>query len=188
MPEHAFSLFDEYVAAYARGERPSAEEYLARAGKESDELAALIERFLQAAPTPSPTDTDVELFEGWLAGESPLMRLRVTRGLTRDRMVEALIGKLGLDPAKRDKLKRYYHELESGLLDEQRVDKSVFTALAEELGSRVGDLIAWRPRPLFLQSAYLRADEVVMADMRMDTVPEPEEEPDEIDRLFHSEG
>jgi hypothetical protein len=186
MPENAFTLFDEYAVAYARGERPSAEEYLARAGKESDELAKLIERFLQAAPAPSPTDTDVELFEGWLAGESPLLRLRVARRLTRDRMVEALIGRLGLDPAKRIKIKSYYHELESGLLDEQRVDKSIFAALAEELGSRVRDLLSWRPRPFAAEVAYLRADYAVMSDMGVPADSTPEQEPDEIDRLFLS--
>jgi cell division protein FtsB len=41
LPEHAFELFDEYAAAYARGERPDAGAYLERAGAEADELARL---------------------------------------------------------------------------------------------------------------------------------------------------
>ena len=35
-PESVAVLFDEYVAAYARGERPEAAEYLRRAGAHAD--------------------------------------------------------------------------------------------------------------------------------------------------------
>ena len=53
MPE-LFELFDEYAAAYARGERPQAREYLARAGPQADELAGLIDEFLQRSPAAEP--------------------------------------------------------------------------------------------------------------------------------------
>ena len=42
-PESVAVLFDEYVAAYARGERPEAAEYLRRAGAHADALAALLD-------------------------------------------------------------------------------------------------------------------------------------------------
>jgi DNA repair protein RadA/Sms len=52
--ERAFELFDEYAAAYARGERPELGEFLARAGEDADELARLVDAFLARAPTPAP--------------------------------------------------------------------------------------------------------------------------------------
>ena len=76
MPERVDELFAEYAAAYARGERPAASEFLARAGGEAEELARLIDTFLARAPAPVPDETTVALFEGWRAGESPLLRLR----------------------------------------------------------------------------------------------------------------
>ena len=112
--DRVFALFDEYASAYARGERPEAREYLERAGEDRDELARLIDGFLQAAPVPEPEPEVVELFEGWLAGDSSLRRLRVARGMTPDRAVEELIDRLDLDRRKRAKVKRYYHQLEGG--------------------------------------------------------------------------
>jgi hypothetical protein len=142
-----FALFDEYASAYARGERPEAREYLARAGEDGNELARLIDGFLQAAPVPELEPEVVELFEGWLAGDSSLLRLRVARGMTRDRAVEELIDRLDLDRRKWAKVKRYYHQLEAGLLDLDRVDRRVFTALADALHTRASDLfLATTPR------------------------------------------
>jgi hypothetical protein len=126
----------------------------------------------------------VELFEAWQAGESPLLRLRTARGVTRDAIVGALMRALGLDETKKDKVRRYYHELEAGLLDPARVDQRVWDVLAEKLGARVADLVAWRPRrPEFPQPAFARGPaRPMMAAMR---VPEsPQEQDDEIDRLF----
>ena len=43
----------------------------------------------------------------------------------------AVMGSLGLDPAKRKKVARYYHQLETGLLDPRRVSGRVFEALGD---------------------------------------------------------
>ncbi len=114
MAERVEELFGEYAAAYARGERPQAREFLARAGARVDELASLIDVLLARAPAPALDEQAVELFEAWQAGESPLLRLQTARGLTRETVVSTLIRTLGLDPTKEAKVTRYYHELESG--------------------------------------------------------------------------
>src|SRR6266545_2227918 len=119
--ERVEELFGEYAAAYARGERPQAREFLARAGGHVEELAHLIDAFLARAPTPAPDEQAVQLFEAWQAGESPLLRLRTARGVTRDAVVAALVKTLGLDEKKKDKVRGYYDALESGVLEPERV-------------------------------------------------------------------
>ena len=185
--DRAFALFDEYASAYARGERPEAREYLERAGDDRDKVARLIDVFLQAAPVPEPEPEVVELFEGWLAGDSSLRRLRVARGMTPDRAVEELVDRLGLDRRKRAKVKRYYHQLEGGQLDPDRVDRRVFAALADALQARASDLTSWRPRPLSVEmSAGYAPQERVALDLRAAPAPafEAAEDYDEIDGLF----
>jgi hypothetical protein len=178
-------LFGEYAAAYSRGERPQAREFLARAGGGVDELASLIDAFLASAPAPAPDEQAVELFEAWQAGESPLLRLRTARAVTRDAVVAALVRTLGLDEKKKEKVRRYYGELEAGLLEPERVDRRVWDALAETLGARISDLIPRRRRQLVAPPRTVApAAQPMMAAVR---APEPHEEPeDDVDRLFKS--
>ena len=190
MAEDALALFDEFAARWARGERPDAREYLARAGAQADELAPLLERVAAASPPPEPSEEMVALIRAWRGGQPPLLELRRRRRLTRAAVVDALVAALGLDVAKRDKVAGYYHELESGLLDPGRVDRRVFQALAETLKARVEDLLAWEP-PVQHESVYYRR-----SDPTFDTAAEasslaspaePEEPPDDVDRLFRGE-
>jgi hypothetical protein len=183
VPERVEELFGEYASAYARGERPQAREFLARAGGQEDELASLIDTFLEYAPAPAPDEQAVELFEAWQAGESPLLRLRTARGLTRDAVVAALVRTLGIDQRKEEKARRYYRELESGLLEPERVDRRVWAALAETLDARIRDLVAWAPRRLEPPAhAFTRQAHPMMAVMRAPDLPQEPE--DEVDRLF----
>ena len=57
MPEDVFSLFDDYAARFAHGERPEARAYLARAGGRADELAQLTDGYLARAMPPPPAKT-----------------------------------------------------------------------------------------------------------------------------------
>jgi hypothetical protein len=185
MAEDALSLFDEFAARWARGERPDAREYLRRAGDDADELAPLLERFAAASPPPGPSEEMVELIRAWRGGEPPLLELRRRRGLKRAAVVDALVSELGLDPAKREKVAGYYHELESGLLDPGRVDRSVFRALAGTLSARMENLLAWEP-PVQHEGVYYRRSDVTSVaagDAAPAAAPSPEP-PDEIDRLF----
>lgn len=191
MAEDLITLFDEYAARYARGERPDAREYLARAGGEADELARLLERFVVASPPPGPSEETVELIRAWRSGEPPLLELRRRRGLRRAAVVDALMIALGLDLAKREKVAGYYHDLESGLLDPGRVDRRVFRALAETLQAKVEDVLAWEPPVQFEGTYYRRADAYADAQMVATSAAPPtvkaEEPPDEIDRLFRGD-
>ena len=189
------TLFDDFAARFARGERPDARAYLARAGESADELGTLIDRFLERVPPPAASDDAITLAQEWVAGHSPLVGLRAARGLRREEVVDHLIAALGLDRAKREKVGGYYHELENGLLDWARVDRRVWEALAEKLKAHLGDLLAWRPRPLAAEGAYLRAPEAGAGSGALAELPvafeqryESPREPDEIDTLFGKGG
>jgi hypothetical protein len=178
--EHVNELFGEYAAAYLRGERPQAREFLARASEQVDELASLIDAFLARAPAPAPDEQAVELFDAWQSGESPLRRLRTAQGLTRDAVAAALVRTLGLDERKKEKVRRYYHELEAGLLEPDRVDRRVWDVLGETFGARVADLVWWRLPPLKLPASLAYAEQPMMAAARATKTIEE----DEVDRLF----
>ena len=184
----AADLFDDFAARHARGERPDVREYLERAGEGADELAGLIDAFLKAAPRQEPTPETRAMMEAFTEGEPPLLRLRVHRRLTRDAVVEALVNGLNLDFRKTAKVRRYYHELETGLLDPARVDARVFSVLAKTLRARVADLVASRPPPFELSALYLRdaRDEAEPPGAPPFEAPENDaEEPDEVDLLFN---
>jgi hypothetical protein len=187
MAEDVTMLFDEYAQRLARGERPDVRDYLTRAGDSAEELGTMIDRFLERVPPPAPNEASRTLAAAWLEGQTPLVELRVQRGLKRDAVVDALVERLGLDKAKREKVERRYHQLENGVLDPGGVDRSVWEVLAATLKARASDLVAWRPRPpaAAADAAYLRVDEVApAATMRMAMGRPVAEEPDEIDRLF----
>ena len=121
--------------------------------------------------------------QAWAAGEPPLLALRVRRGLKREQVVDALIERFRLDRGQREKVRRYYHELESGLL---RPSRRLLDGLEEILGTRVTDLIGLKPRPLQAAPAYYRDDVLVLAERSAAPAPAAEPE-DEIDRLFRPE-
>jgi hypothetical protein len=124
-----------------------------------------------------------------VAGESPLLRLRTARGLTRDAVVAALVRTLGLDEKKKEKVRRYYNELESGLLESERVDRRVWDVLAENLGAQASDLVGWRPRPTaFPIAAFARAAHVsgTLSVPAIAQHGQEDQEQDEIDGLFRS--
>src|SRR5437764_4050102 len=176
-------LFDDFASRFARGERPDAGEYLAQAGPEADELRELLDAFLAAAPPPPPDEEGVALMQAWIAGEPPLLELRRRHGRRREAVVDAILGALGIDPAKRGRVAGHYHRLESGLLDLRRVDRRVLAAIAGAIGSTVDDLAIWgvRPQPpLAMDAAYLRqaSEDLPAAAVRALAI-DVEREPDE---------
>jgi len=186
--ENLMTLFDDFAARFARGERPDARAYLARAGKGADELGTLIERYLERAAPPAPREDAVLMAQAWLDGQPPLLELRTRRGLKRDQVVDALMGALGLDPAKREKVKGYYHRLETGLLEPRGVDGRVWDVIATALRSRASDLRTWRLRQPEPAAAYFRVDATSAMELSAPAVPAAEDAPDEIDRLFTAGG
>jgi hypothetical protein len=184
--EAVAELFDDFARRFSAGERPEVGEYLDRAGEEAGELATLIDIFLQASLPPEPAEDTVAMMEAWAAGEPPLLALRTSRGLRRADVVAALMKLLRLDPGNEIKVGRYYHRLETGLLDPSQVDRRVFEALGEALSARVTDLLTWRPPAPEGEPVMYRLRPEAMMEMAAPAAPpvHSPEEPDEIDRLF----
>ncbi len=178
MAEDVDRLLDEYATRFARGERPDLREYLDRAGEGKDELARLVDAWLRLAPPPEADEETVALVEAWARGEAPLAVLRARRGLRRAQVVEALIERFRLDPARREKVERYYHEVEAGL--RLPAEKRLLAALADILGVPASALASLRPKPLEAQGAFFRAQEVPSEIPPL----EEAEPPDEVDLLF----
>ena len=180
-----FDLFDEYAVAYARGERPDLRAYLERAGSEADQLAELVDRWLVEAPAPMPEPERVELMRAWVRGEPPLVELRGRRGLKRGAVIDALIAALSIDPAKREKVRDYYHRLEVGTLDPAGVSRQVWEALTGLLGTDARSIASWRPRPIEAAPAFRLAEPKGSPATELYHRVAPSE-PDEVDRLFTS--
>jgi hypothetical protein len=185
MSEHSLGqLFDEFAQAYLRGESPNVTSYLARAGAERDDLGDMIDRFLQAVPAQAPTEEEAVLMQARLEHEPPLMLLRIRRRLSREAVVDALLRTLGVDPGNREKVDGYYHQLETGLLDPEPVDRTVWDVLSDLLRANTRALAVTRPMPPAATTAYRRFDaDFVLEERAAPTVP-VDEGRDEVDRLF----
>jgi hypothetical protein len=131
-----------------------------------------------------PEPEAVALMEAWIAGEPPLLELRRRRGHRREAVVEAILGALGIDPAKRGKVAGHYHRLESGLLDTRRVDRRVLDAIASAIGATVDEVLAWAapPRGAAPEGVYLRPAAAPLAGAV--ALSARVAEPDEVDVLF----
>ena len=178
-------LFAEYADAYASGRRPRAEQFLRQAGEDADELAGMIDRFLGSAPRRAAAPEDSKTLARWLTAtpvDPPLLAVRKRMALKREQVVDALVRDLKIDPAKRGKVGRYYHELETGQLDPGRVERSVFGVLERIFDQALPRLEALA-KPLRAEPAFFReADVRAVHSRRTFSIPEPE--PDEVDALF----
>jgi hypothetical protein len=185
MPEDVFSLFDDYAARFARGERPEARAYLTRAGADVDELAQLIDGYLARATPPPPSEDAVAVTTAALHGRSPLREARARSGLSGAEVVDALVAALGLDRAKRPKVARYYDELEEAVRDPRRVDRRVFEALGATLRASASDLARGpRARVEGLGFSLATAAPAPLPHAAVAARAAHVEPPDEIDRLF----
>jgi hypothetical protein len=153
------TLFDEWLGRFRRGDRPDPREYLARAGAKRNELAALIDGYLAAAPRAQPDPEAVDLVSAWMRGESPLVALRVRQGLTRDATLDAISESFDLSEEQRPALAARYHELEAGLLDPARISGRFASMLAGLLETTEDVIRTWRPRRLEAAPAFRAAAE-----------------------------
>lgn len=187
MADRVFELFDEFAAAWARGERPSLDDYLEQAGPEAELLARLVDEYVSRAPAPPPRTDAVELLDAFLEREPGLLTLRRRRGLRVDEVVDALAKVLTVKD--RAKLKARYQQLEGGLLDPRRVSERLWDALAGAVDPSAREAARWgRPaptaapafrvkqEPLFESLAVQRTE-----PLRQAADPEPA---DEVDQLF----
>ncbi len=168
-------LFDEFVASFSAGGDPDVLDYLARAGARRDELAKLLDAFLAEAAPPEPSEEKVAAMRAWIAGQPPILGVRVQRELTVAAVVAGLCERLAL-PAR---------ELETGLLDPAGVDRSVWDALREILGANVRDLAALRPAPPAVAPLFrTSAPDWPVEGMPLPGLESEAEADEEVDRLF----
>jgi len=150
----ADELLDQFIADWNAGRRPRVEDYLERAPTgERDELGALMNTFLDHAPTPQfssetiaaiqrePAVSELGALADSRAGFWPslLPRLRRRAKLTRDQLVLQLAERLAL-PGQEPKIKRYYHQMEAGTLDPEGVSMRVLDSLAAVVGVKTREL------------------------------------------------
>ena len=176
-------LLEEFVGRWTRDEPLAVDELLVRAGPEADELAGLIDRFLERAPRREPTPDALAFVRS--LDDPPLLRARQALGLKLDDLAAALVEQLGVGEPARLKVRRYYQELELGQLRPGGVAASVWEALSGVLGRDARALAAFKP-PAPAAEAMYRA---VTADFDMPSVAyakaaEDAPELDEVDRLF----
>lgn len=187
MAERAFELFDEFAAAWARGERPSLDDYLEQAGPEAELLARLVDEYVSRAPAPPPREDAVELLDAFLEREPGLLALRRRRGLRVDEVVDALVKALALDARLRGKVKARYQQLEGGLLDPRRVSERVWDALTAAVGPAAVEAARWgRPAPA-APAAFRVKNELFEASGALAAeppAPAQREPDDEVDALF----
>ena len=144
-------LFDAYKAEHRAGGAADPIAYLDRVeGVDRGELAALIDAYLARAPRrawdpaayeASSAETTVDRLERAMDGSSGLWpallpQLRERAQLRRSEVVERVAALLGVAD-RREKVARYYHEMEQGRLSSTGVSRRVLTALAEVLGESV---------------------------------------------------
>lgn len=183
-------LLDELVGRWTRGEPLAVEELLTRAGPGADELATLIDAFLERAPRREPTAEALQLVHSLDA--PPLLRARQARRLKLDDLVAGLVETLALPQEAGAKVRRYYQQLELGQLDPAGVAAAVWVALAGLLGRDARGLAgAEGLMPAPGAPAMYRASDAGVAFAEQSAVPSkaraeraPAQEPDEVDRLF----
>jgi len=176
------ALLGELVRRYARGEPLDVEAALARAGDRADELAPLIEAFLARAPRRAPSPDALAYVRS--LDEPPMLRARVGKALKVDDVVDAIVAECKLDAEARPKVRRYYQQLEGGILDPSRVAASVWDAITGLLG-RSRALLSAPPGPAPAAAPMYRIDAQLSLSERL--VPRSAAEPqvpDEVDALF----
>jgi hypothetical protein len=181
------TLLDELVRRHARGEPLDVEGTLARAGDRADELAPLIEAFLARAPRRPPAPDALAFVRS--LDEPPMLRARVGKALRIDDVVDAIVEACEVRGDARPKVRRYYQQLEGGVLDPSRVAESVWDAITGLLGRSRASLSApslgAKPAAAPMYRADRLFDPGTMPGLSASvTEPEPL---DEVDALFLGE-
>jgi hypothetical protein len=182
------TLLDELARRYARGEPLEVEGTLRQAGDRADELAPLIEAFLARTPRRAPSDEALAYVRS--LDEPPMVRARVAKALRVDDVVDAIVAACGIRPDARAKVRRYYQQLEGGVLDPSRVAASVWDAISALLGRSRESLtmphagIVPSASPMYRADRLFEPGEMPALAERL-VEPEP---PDEVDALFLGES
>ena len=112
--------------------RSTSKDLLAQAGDRSDELAPMIETFLVRAPRRVASAQALAYVR--TLDDPPILRARVAKALRVDDVVDAIVAACKIQPDARPKVRRYYQQLEGGVLDPAPVAASVWDAISALLG------------------------------------------------------
>jgi hypothetical protein len=176
-------LLEEFVGRWTRDEPLAVDELLVRAGPQADELAGLIDRFLERAPRREPTPEALAYVRA--LDDPPMLRARQALGLKLDDLTTALVSRLGLGDWALPKVRRYYQQLELGQLDAGGVTASVWDALSGLLGRDARRLAEFEPAAPTAEAMFRVASadyDMPLAEYAAAAKAEPEL--DEVDRLF----
>ena len=201
-------LLQEFQRDFEAGGNLRPSELLSRLeGADRRELEALIDAYLARAPRlpfdaaafeASPARTLVDDLAGALEGEAGtwravLPRLRDAARLRRSELVRRLAAGLGVT-GREEKVARYYHEMERGLLDPGGVSDRVLSVLADLVGTtperlrEAGErLVPGEEAPgtaTFARAALPAEEHRERMSAALPASPADEEEADEVDRLF----
>jgi hypothetical protein len=208
-PKNVDRLLAEYVSECRGGGAADPTRYLAQLhGAERAELALLIDRFLVRQPRRSfdatafpgsAAESLVDSLDASLRGQAGLWpallpRLRDEAQLKRSDVVEQLAQALGATDQS-EKVARYYHEMEQGLLPPAGVSDKVLDALARIVNvsaaalRRAGGAITPAGASTPTHAVFARAVPAPEQD-RASEPRSPGIEParDDIDRLFLGDG
>jgi hypothetical protein len=178
------TLLDELARRHARGEPLDVEGTLAKAGDRADELAPLIEAFLERAPRRAPSDEALAYVRS--LDDPPMLRARVAKALRVDDVVDAIVAACEIQPDARPKVRRYYQQLEGGVLDPSRVAASVWDAITDVLGRSRASLTAPSRGAALPAAPMYRADRLFEPG-EMPTLSASARQPnspDDVDALF----
>jgi hypothetical protein len=179
------TLLDDLARRHARGEPLDVEGTLRQAGERADDLAPLIEAFLSRAPRREASDDALAYVRS--LDEPPMVRARVAKALRVDDVVDAIVTACSVRPESRAKVRRYYQQLEGGILDPAPVAETVWDAITGLLGRSRAPLSApsvatSAASPMYRADRLFNANEVLARSAAAE--PEP---PDEVDALFLGE-
>ncbi len=147
-------LLSDYITEHRSGGEADPVRYLEQLeGTDREELAALIDAYLQRTPAAewdpeayagSSAERTTEALAKALSGHAGLWpvvlpSLRERAKVKRAELVERLAEALGVGE-RREKVASYYHEMEQGSLDSEGVSPSVLEALAGIVGSSAESL------------------------------------------------
>ena len=181
------TLLDDLARRHARGEPLDVEGTLRQAGDRADELAPLIAAFLARAPRREPSASTLAYVQS--LDEPPMLRARVAKALKVDDVVDAIVAACEIRPDAHAKVRRYYQQLEAGVLDPSRVAASVWDAITGLLGGSRASLTAPNLGAAVSSAPMYRADRLFEPGTMpalSESAAEPDP-PDDVDALFLGE-
>lgn len=202
-------LLAEYIEQHRAGANPDASAYLEQLeGTDRRELEALIDGYLIRAPRKqwkperyqgSLAERVVQRYGPALTGGTGLWpailpELRAAAQLKRSEVVARLAQELAV-AEQEEKVERYYHQMEQGLLPPQAVSQRVLEALGSIVGRsgqwlrRMGEALepggaAGAPEAAFARSAVMHELRQAPQSPAPPAAPAQSAEWDEVDRLF----